>query len=228
MSEAVGGYHLSTWETVAAFVTACGADTMTWRLKWEEAREAVDAAKAKLSSTEGEMAEPIPRKRSWTRRVIPYAVTVLVSAVIASMVMAAVTANRDNDSQRQSPPAGRNIVNAAVITVQNKVALGRDRLIEDTTPAYLSTKPEPFCASHGCKVSGTEVGSGAMLVAVCYVHGSEMFNYNLDASESTTNPNRVASRLWYRAVFPNGRAGYISEVYIQHADRGGLGLPTCR
>jgi hypothetical protein len=78
-----------------------------------------------------------------------------------------------------------------VITVQNKVALGASQLIEDTTPTYLSTKPVPYCTRLGCRMLGTEVGNGAMLVAVCHVSGTQMFNYNLDSSESrSTRPSR--------------------------------------
>lgn len=67
-----------------------------------------------------------------------------------------------------------------------------------------------------------------MLVAVCYTYGTQMYNYNLDSSASQDNPHRASSRLWYKVVFPDQRPGYISEVYIVAADRGGLGLPRCR
>ena len=40
LAEAAGGDHLPTWETVEAFVTACGADPSTWYQAWEEAKEA--------------------------------------------------------------------------------------------------------------------------------------------------------------------------------------------
>jgi len=77
-------------------------------------------------------------------------------------------------------------------------------------------------------VPGTQVYSGAMLVAVCYTRGIEMYNYNLDSVASENNPNRVSSTVWYKAVFPNARSGYIAEVYIVPADRGGMKLPVCR
>lgn len=38
---------------------------------------------------------------------------------------------------------------------------------------------------------------------------------------------RAESDLWYRASFPDGRSGYVSEVYLSGASRGGLGLPDC-
>jgi hypothetical protein len=55
-----------------------------------------------------------------------------------------------------------------------------------------------------------------------------MFNYNLDSSESKQNPHRAVSTRWYRAMLHDGRRGYISEVYIAAADRGGKGLPNCQ
>lgn len=44
---------------------------------------------------------------------------------------------------------------------------------------------------------------------------------------SCHDPHRADSDLWYRAAFPDGRSGYLSEVYVNGEDRGGLGLPSC-
>jgi hypothetical protein len=167
----------------------------------------------------GEPATHSPPGR--TRRVVSFLLGALTGGVIG--IGATFTATTLTEVDHPVTPS----VAATVITIQNKVALGSDRLVEDTTPAYLSARPEPFCASHGCKVAGTEVSSNAMFVAVCYLQGIEMFNYNLDSSESKTNPNRVVSSRWYRAVLPDGRSGYISEVYLTPGSRGGLGLPVC-
>ncbi|MFC5947922.1 helix-turn-helix domain-containing protein [Pseudonocardia lutea] len=114
----------------------------------------------------------------------------------------------------------------AVVTVQNKVALGASDLVEDNTPSYLSARPVAFCASHGCKVTGSEITSGALLPAMCVAHGERMWNYNLD-SPAAGNPNRADSDLWYQVAWPDGRIGYLSEVYVAPGSRGGLGLPTC-
>ncbi|MER5672065.1 helix-turn-helix domain-containing protein [Pseudonocardia alni] len=114
----------------------------------------------------------------------------------------------------------------AVVTVQNKVALGAEDLVEDSGPAYLSSRAIAFCGPRGCKEDGTDVVSGAMLPATCTVVGERMWNYNLD-SPAAHNPHRVESELWYRVTWPDGRAGYLSEVYLEPGSRGGLGLPTC-
>jgi hypothetical protein len=241
LSEAVGGDHLPTWETVAAFLTACGSDPVAWRSRWEEVRDDLQARAnqepvsvrpevdiAEPESSQQPVAQPIQlRARRQLRRAAPYVVAILLSSSIASVVTATAATQRGNDPQRQVITADGSIASSAVIAVQNKVALGGNGLVEDSTPAYLSNEPIPFCADSGCKVGGTEVGSGALLVAFCYVHSHEMFNYNLDAAEARANPHRVASTLWYKAVFPRGESGYISEVYIRPADRGGRGLPVC-
>lgn len=113
-----------------------------------------------------------------------------------------------------------------VVTVQNKVALGAEDLVEDSGPAYLSSRAIAFCGTRGCREDGTDVVSGAMLPATCTVVGERMWNYNLD-SPAAHNPHRVESALWYRVAWPDGRSGYLSEVYLEPASRGGLGLPAC-
>jgi hypothetical protein len=253
LSEAMGGDHLPTWETVAAFVSCCDGDVAEWRTRWEEVREkprrrngvtrhdgqpdasagragAVALAPGTALSADGENADPghgdaamellAPRRRS-----LPYVLTATVAAVLGSAATLLGVAMTGGFSGRAAPPA--QMAPKAVITVQNKVALGADRLVEDETPVYLSGKPEPRCAANGCKISGTETASDALLVAVCHTRGVEMFNYNLDSSEAKANPNRVDSALWYKAVFPDGRSGFLSEVYVVPADRGGKGLPVC-
>ena len=41
------------------------------------------------------------------------------------------------------------------------------------------------------------------------------------------NPGLFESTRWYGIQLPDGRFGYISEVWIRDADRGGLDLPHC-
>ncbi|WP_433802788.1 helix-turn-helix domain-containing protein [Actinomycetospora sp. CA-084318] len=125
------------------------------------------------------------------------------------------------------PPVVPQTVEA--IEVQNKVALGADRLVEDRTPAYLSTEALSYCASpsRSCKVPGTEMASGAAIVANCWTQGQMMWNVDLADPDQGRNPERAQSDLWYRASFPDGRTGYLSEVYVVRGDRGGRGLPRC-
>lgn len=227
MTEAVGGDHLPSWETVAAFVAVCGGKPTEWRARWENTREV-------RASFGQQAAQPdLPndgaidyRLRSWPRRLIPYAATVLATAVVASTVTALIVSATGSSPRRTL--ISRQARREAIVIVQNKVALSANSLIEDTTPSYLSSKPIPFCSHYGCEEAGTQVSSGAMLVAICYTYGAQMYNYNLDSTASQNNPYRASSRLWYKVVFPDQRSGYISEVYIVAADRGGMGLARCR
>ena len=233
LSEAVGGDHLPAWETVAAFVTACDDKPAEWRVRWEETRELRASSTKYFNHPESELAPNAAMTASANtmmryllRRDMPNGWVAVLSAALIAMTLFKV-----GYGSRQ--PAPQPIVSAssnsrALIIVQNKVALGTNELLEDATPAYLSTEPSPFCASRKCKVDGTDFASGAALVAVCHIHGTEMFNYNLDSPESKENPHRARSTLWYKVTFPNGLAGFISEVYIDPDDRGGVGLPACR
>lgn len=235
LAEAAGGDHLPTWETVAAFVTACKGDVPAWRGKWEQVRDQVrengsqieeDSLEPKPGAVDP-VAAPSGSGNSSRYRPLPYIATGLATAIVAVGTTTLILANTNHNTHGQPLVAATPAQTATVITVQNKIALGADRLIEDTTPAYLSTKTAPFCARDGCKVPGTEMASGVMLVSICHVDGTEMFNYNLDSSESKQNPHRAGSLLWYRTVLHDGRTGYISEVYVLPEDRGGKGLPIC-
>jgi hypothetical protein len=113
----------------------------------------------------------------------------------------------------------------AVVVVQNKVALGPTAIVEDVSPAYLSSRPIPYGVNYGCKIPGTNLVTGTPLVAEYQILGEWMANYNLDSSEVRDNPNKAFSNLWYYVVLHNGVAGFLSEVYVEPASRGGMGLP---
>ncbi|MEJ8280350.1 helix-turn-helix domain-containing protein [Pseudonocardia spirodelae] len=149
-------------------------------------------------------------------------------AVVTAVLVTAVVAGAAGwfGGQLTSASAAAEAPGAVVVTVQNKVALGAEDLVEDVGPAYLSSRAIAFCGSRGCKESGTDVVSGALLPATCTVAGERMWNYDLD-SPARSNPHRAESALWYRLSWPDGRTGYLSEVYLEPASRGGLGLPAC-
>ena len=112
--------------------------------------------------------------------------------------------------------------------VQNKVAIGEGQLVEDRTPSYLGERPVARCANlPDCKIPGTDVGTGATFVAVCQLTGESITNADLTSTSIGQNPNAAVSELWLGARAPDGRVGYISEVYLAPAYRGGLGLPLC-
>jgi hypothetical protein len=111
--------------------------------------------------------------------------------------------------------------------VQNEVAIGRITLIPDAAPAYLSTKPVPYCAERGCEVPGTTMWSGAIIHVICQMTGVLMTNADLASKGIAENPGRATSARWYRAVLPNGKTGDIPVVYLQARYRGGMNLPQC-
>jgi hypothetical protein len=229
LSEAAGGDHLPKWLTVEGFYRACKLPIPPGLLeRWERLNEQLKSANGAPNQTiartdsfdKPEVADSarLPHRVRWRWPAIAVLLLVVTGATvhIADVLMLPVRAS--------APPKSTKL---AVIVVQNKVAMGRSDLIEDSTPAYLSSRPVPSCSRNGCVMPGTLMSSDVALVADCYVPAAMMWNYNLDSSEVQTNPNRAGSKLWYHVVLPNGAGGYISEVYIAPAYRGGLGLPKC-
>lgn len=237
MSEATGGDHLPTWDTVAAFVAVCGARPDDWRRPWEEARDRLQALKGEHPPAEKETrqsptaaadeATPGEVTRLRPNTVVVAAAVVVTTVVIASVIaLSMATAPGANPAVSTSAsPSGTGT--PVVVVVQNMVALGGSGLVEDSTPVYLSTQAVPSCGKRGCKIDDTEMWSGAVLKALCQLHGEPIHNYNLDSPEAASNPDRAKSDLWYRVELPDGRSGLIAESYIQPSFRGGLGLPLC-
>jgi hypothetical protein len=163
-----------------------------------------------------------PRRPALGRLVATLATTMLFSGALTTLAI--------YDAQGNDPlvpePGDRA---AATIVVQNKVVISAHGLVEDRTPVYLSTTPVKYCASAArhCKVPGTEVGTGATWTAVCFTFGDGMTNMNLRAVGARRNPERVSSDLWYGVRLPDGRLGYVSEVYLTPVSRNGLGLRHC-
>lgn len=229
LSEAAGGDHVPTWRTVEGYVRACGADPVKWLPRWERMREEVGATGSSTNgsstdagddtSFEPADARLASRRARWLWSAISFLLVVVTGVTVhmADVLML--------PAQASAPPKPANL---AVIVVQNKVAMGKSDQIEDSTPAFLSSRPVPFCSRNGCVVPGTLMPSGVRLVADCHVTSTMMYNYNLDSSEVQTNPYRAKSDLWYHVVMPDGAGGFISEVYIEPAYRGGRGLPVCK
>ncbi|MEJ2866527.1 helix-turn-helix transcriptional regulator [Actinomycetospora sp. OC33-EN08] len=251
LADASAGRHLPRWETVEDYVRACDADPEPWRARWEALRTGAvvepgpdvsggtrlppevsggtrlppdgDAApdeRGDLLTSDGSRVPPLtPREPTRRRRTVLLVAATAVIGIALGFLLGWVTV--------PAPEAAPQTVEA--IEVQNKVALGADRLVEDRTPAYLSTEALSYCASpsRSCKVPGTEMVSGAAVVASCWTTGQMMWNVDLADPDQARNPDRVQSDLWYRASFPDGRTGYLSEVYVVRGDRGGRGLPRC-
>ncbi|HEY2225627.1 helix-turn-helix transcriptional regulator [Actinomycetospora sp.] len=252
LADASAGQHLPRWETVEDFVRACGADSADWYDRWLALRSGESPGSAVVipgadderavpatggpavggpagggpavggpaggGPAAGGLVEPAPPRRGRA---------VLVAAVVAGVLVVGAVGFVLGRVTVPGPPVLPQTVEA--IEVQNMVALGPDRLVEDRTPAYLSTEALAYCASpdRSCKVPGTEMASGAAVVANCWTPGQMMWNWDLSDPTAQSNPYRVRSDRWYRASFPDGRTGYLSEVYVVRGDRGGRELPQC-
>jgi hypothetical protein len=159
---------------------------------------------------------PAPRRRT-TRRRVEIAVFALLVALVVGLAIALVLVLADTPE-----------VAVRTVVVQNRVAIAEGMLVEDRTPSYLASRPIARCANiPGCKIPGTDVWSGATFAAVCQLTGDAMTNADLASTNIGRNPNAASSALWLGARAPDGRVGYISEVYLAPAYRGGLGLPPC-
>ncbi|OLZ51151.1 hypothetical protein BS329_18090 [Amycolatopsis coloradensis] len=220
LSEASGGDHLPTWETVSAYVSACGEDPDPWLPRWEAVREELKERRvdkpAETTTPVRELADTPPRPKKRIRR------SLIGLAAVCAVVALVVLVFSDGPFGDGTPPAA-----PAVLTVQNKIALGPRGLVEDSTSAYLSKRTIARCGAYGCKIDGTEFWSGAVLAVRCYARGTLMHNFDLTQSGARQNPDAVESDIWYRTAMPDGRTGWLSEIYVEPANRGGMGLPVC-
>jgi hypothetical protein len=160
---------------------------------------------------------PAPTSRRSPRRRVEIAVFAALVVLVVGLATALVLV-------LTNPPD----TETRTLVVQNKVAIGEGQLVEDRTPSYLGERPVARCANQpGCKIPGTDVGTGATFLAVCRLTGESITNADLTSTNIGQNPNAAVSELWLGARAPDGRVGYISEVYLAPAYRGGLGLPPC-
>jgi hypothetical protein len=243
LAEAAGGDHLPSWQTVEAYVKACGGDPRLWLPRWEAIRD-----QARNSNTPGDQISPQtdstatstaacppaiePAAHQHIRRWIPVSILAVVGLATA-LAIASIAAHigGHHGSPSAAPGGAQNQLIAHSsppnIRVQNKVAVGPTALLEDSTPAYLSTKTIPFCGREHCKLAGTEMHSGVYLPVVCQATGTEITNADFGSAGIGRNPNVATSNRWYRGVWPDGRQGYLSEVYVAPENRGGMNLPRC-
>ncbi|MDO9352435.1 MAG: hypothetical protein Q7T55_01985 [Solirubrobacteraceae bacterium] len=114
---------------------------------------------------------------------------------------------------------------STAITVDNRVTNGAG--MREDTPAYLSSATRNFCKRNGCALGGTDMGSGAVIAAECTVLGDRTTNGQDNSSVDDGNPGLFTSTRWYGIRWGDGRFGYLSEVWVVAANRGGLGLRAC-
>jgi murein DD-endopeptidase MepM/ murein hydrolase activator NlpD len=113
------------------------------------------------------------------------------------------------------------------LKVHNKVTNGPTEMREDS-PAYLSTVPRTFCKRDGCAIDGTDRSTGGTYhPVVCQTTGDRTTNGEDQNTRDDQNPGLHSSRMWYGIDLGAGRRGFISEVWVEPSQRGGLGLPQC-
>lgn len=113
------------------------------------------------------------------------------------------------------------------LTVYNKVTNGASAMREDT-PAYLSTVRQNYCRRDGCVIAGTDRASGQTYAgAVCQAQGARTTNGNDGDANDDANPGLYSSTRWYGVRSDGDAVGFISEVWVDPSQRGGLGLPSC-
>jgi hypothetical protein len=216
LAEAAGGDHLPTWDTVEAYVQACDGDLVRWQARWAQARDAVRSQRGQAAA-QGIAAAELPRSPRASRFQ-----RWLTAAAVAVLLVTAVTA-----TLRGFHAAAKVATTSVIAVVQDKVATGPSALVEAPAPAYLSSRPVPSCAAQGCEIPRTQMWSGVMVRVTCQVLGAKMTNEDLASAGITRNKAGITSSLWYRCILPNGAAGYLSEVYVAAAYRGGQDLPAC-
>lgn len=138
-----------------------------------------------------------------------------------------------SDQGPASPSSSSGVGTAASATARRVQVIVDDRVTngagmrEDASPAYLSLRPRNYCKSNGCAIPGTDYHSGATATAVCQTQGERVTNGDDASPADDANPDLYTSTLWYGVIGPDGRVGYLSEVWVAVAYRGGQGLPTC-
>ncbi|MEV6839615.1 helix-turn-helix transcriptional regulator [Streptomyces sp. NPDC051133] len=255
LQEAAAGRRLPTLAVTLAFARACGADQGAWQRFWTEVRRAVDTgapAPAPSWSTgtadrrergrpgergrdegQGRPEAPYPREElrppqpPGTPRPKATRTTRTVRVAAASGLLLLVAVGVPGGFWLASAPDRPPHRDFASVVVQNKVAIGPTSLVEDKTPAYLSSETISHCGARGCKLAGTEMWSGAKLVVFCWTRGEKLTNEDITSAGIARNKGGATSDLWYGAKWKDGRTGYFPEVYLTPADRGGSDLARC-
>lgn len=157
-------------------------------------------------------------------RIVAFAV--VLGSVVALLI---IDAAGDGGKKTISAPAPRHEASRGkVIRVYNRVTSGPRKMREDKTPVYLSTKPVIFCSDRNCRIPETNRQSGETYdAAVCQRVGERTTNGEDASRIDNHNPGLFSSRLYYGVRLDEDTFGYVSVVWINPKQRGGLGLPSC-
>jgi hypothetical protein len=169
--------------------------------------------------------------RLWELGPTPDPILIVAAVVLlGSVVVVVVSAIGGGDEKEISAPDPQHEASSGkIIRVYNRVTSGPRRMREDDDyPVYLSTKPAPFCAERNCKIPETNRETGDTYdAAVCQRQGERVTNGQDTSRIDDDNPGLFSSRRYYGVRLDEDTFGYVSEVWIDPGDRGGLGLPSC-
>jgi hypothetical protein len=248
LAEAAGGDHLPTWETVEAFVTACGADPASWRARWEAVDEQLQPQRAgrrppagpaisrppagpaiskqparpavsKQPARPAVSTPPMPRDGRAQRGLAALVGVLAALAVLAGSAAGAVFLTRIGAIG--PPPTGPQPTRPAPA----------GRIVEIHSPdggmVYQSTKPQGQCAERGCDVPGSALMPGAYLEVACYMNGDPMIDGTPHEIGEGPDAKAFRSYVWYGAIQPNRLLAFLPQVYLTPRYRDDLGLPEC-
>lgn len=178
----------------------------------------------------GEWATDLLVLRGTSRSFRGLARKLLVAGLVAATFLLGVVAGpvidsgRSGDSSQQAQAADTPGFSRPV-SVFNKITSGLE--MKEDTPSYLSSMPASFCKRDGCALENTDVSTGDELTATCQTLGPRVTNGDNTTPSDDANPALADSRLWYGIRWPDGRFGFLSEVWVHADDQGGLELPLC-
>lgn len=155
-----------------------------------------------------------PRSRYHRRGlVISTALIVLSSGALMAVVTPDLFDDFVNPSQR--------------VVVSNLSTNGADGMSEKTSAVVAGSRPVGVCRfTPGCKViPGSPRTTGGTYEAECQIRGERVTN-GTNFENDDANPGLFESTRYYGVRLPTG-FGYVNEVWMRSADRGGLGLPEC-
>lgn len=236
LAEAAGGDHLPTWETVEAYLSACGEDPDPWLPRWERLQDDLRERRRPTPPVVAAAVAPEPHPVTEAPAVPVREPLVPVAAVVPPftrarmLVMAGVLT-------MVAIVSGSATATLLVVSMDDPVTPAAEVRAGSvpitgvaSMPVSLSTRPVAGCERDPeCRVPGVELWEGDLLAVSCHGPGDMMKGWNVGfyGPRSEQDPRNQQSNGWYGAMV-NGKFGYLPEVYVMPEYRGGLGLELCR
>lgn len=169
--------------------------------------------------------------RTWDRASIldPIRIVAIVVCLVSVVVLLINAAGGEDEKNLSAPDPRHEASPGKVLHVYNRVTSGPRKMREDDEhPIYLSTKAEIDCAERHCRIPETNRETGDTFdEAVCQREGERTTNGDDASRIDDHNPGLFSSRRYYGVRLDEDTFGYVSEVWIDAKQRGGLDLPSC-